>query len=323
MKKYLSLIILIFLVSCTKADVHVFAGQSNMTGYGKVEELTLDDLDNTGIYGWDWRENKWVHDPSPLEHKDVFFADRYLGYNVHKNNVTFGVELHALRTIRKKTGKDQYFVKLAIGGSSLQQWEDIHYQELSTELNTALGFKKVDAFYWMQGETDAINLDTAETYEARLSNFVSRVREDYGNVRFIAGMIADREIVRSDGTIGPRWNYAKTVRKALWDMNKASVISIGGTDDLSVYNGPDNDVNGFNTAHYDGRSIKLLGKKFAISYLYFGNTNTYPELLGDFNKDDDLDILASKPVREEKHFSIMSMNRDYSVTGQYFLHWNL
>ena len=102
-------------------DLFVFAGQSNMQGYGLNSDLTVEDLDNTGIYEWDWHSNAWVHNPNPRTDHDVFHAERRHGLIIHDLRDNFGPELSTLKIIRDKTGQDVYFIKYAVGGSSLNE----------------------------------------------------------------------------------------------------------------------------------------------------------------------------------------------------------
>lgn len=289
----------------TMADRFIaFSGQSNMNGYGEVTDLTIDDLDLSGVYGWNWRYNRWDHNPSPLTNKDVFHADHYLNLDVHDMLDNFGPEITMLKKVRKVTNEKVYFIKMAVGGSYLDQWDNTYYPILKSEI-VQTG-KTPDSFVWFQGESDALTENTANSYEGRLSNYVARIRSDFGTVQFIATRIAKR------------WTFHKKVNKAIYELNRDQVISMVPTADLSTHVGPDSHPEGMNTAHYDSRSNRVLGLKYAASYLYCSNTNSYPALVSDFDGDKHEDILWMKPVRGEKHFSIRGMV-DFKIVSQNFL----
>jgi hypothetical protein len=297
--KYILTLLLTF--SIQAQDLFVFAGQSNMAGYGQVKDLKMSDLDNTNIYGWDWSEDRWVHNPSPINNPDVFHAERLDGILIHANRESWGCELSALRILRDKTKKPVYFIKYAVGGSSLDEWNNIYLDRLNTEIN--LTSKSPKAWFWMQGETDAINLDTANSYKESLGVFATNT-----GTKFIAGMISKR------------WPYASTVRNALYELNREQVISIISTDSFNVYQGPDSHPDGLNTAHYKSDSLRKMGTQFALSFLYCSSVSSYPEIIGDFNGDGNTDFMMIKPVGHEKHFTIFTMN-NFSIQKQHRLKW--
>jgi len=293
--KYI-LILLTLILTAPAQDLFVFAGQSNMQGYGLTSELTLSELDNEGIYGWDWLYKSWRHNPDPTKHEYVFHPERLQGHRIHDLRDNFGPELSALKVIRKVTGKRVYFIKYAVGGSSLQQWETTHYPLLDREVKRT--GRSVEAFFWMQGETDDIYQSQANTYKDRLLTFIDKV-----GAPFIAGQISQR------------WPYASTVRSAYEDMNYEGTLSLVGTDDLGVYRGPDSHPDGLNTAHYNTDAQRKLGERYAISYLHCQGSNEYPVVTGDFNKDGHTDYLMMKLEDNQSvhHFEVQLMV-DFELT---------
>lgn len=168
----------------------------------------------------------------------MFHAERSHGLIIHDLRDNFGPELSALRLIRDKTKRPVYFIKYAVGGSGLNEWQYTYTPRLQAEI--ALTGRYAEAWFWMQGETDANWYGSSSTYQTRLAGMVDSI-----GARFIACQISDR------------WAYASTVQQALENLNNTSVISLIDSDLFPVYDGPDTDLDGLNNAHYTVKAFEL------------------------------------------------------------------
>lgn len=150
-------------------------------------------------------------------------------------------------------GRHFIFVKLAVPGSSMENWTDLYYDPLrdallkiTSDLNVTFG-----AFVWMQGETDCRREDLAHNYERALKRFIDGLIHDLriDDLPLIIGRVNPPEQLY--------W-YAEVVRQAqknivthykdacLVDTNKLTKLEDG--------------------LHYDGRGTDMLGMRFFFAY---------------------------------------------------------
>ena len=118
----------------------------------------------------------------------------------------FGPELMIGKTISDASGGQLVAVtKYAINGTNLYgNWNPhtngSYYSSMRARVNDALAklpqqlpgtTGKVAGFFWMQGESDAIDRRTTAQYQADLTNLIEHVRADFGdpNLPFIIGRI--------------------------------------------------------------------------------------------------------------------------------------
>ena len=151
----------------------------------------------------------------------------------------------------------------------------------SAELDAAGAPWEWAGLVWMQGESDATSLEMANAYEANLTGFIDAVRVVTGTPELpvAVGLISTESY----------WTYADTVRAAERSVADADpLVYAVETDDLPR--------NTLDLAHYDGPSMRVLGRRFATALL----------------EQADVDEGADAPVAA---FTVESGSTDYDFTG--------
>ena len=94
----------------------------------------------------------------------------------------FGPEVSFAHYLSRRFPNDEHIIiKYAAGGSNMQQWMpgNQYYRNMLREVRLSLKTNtRVDAIFWMQGESDAQNEYRAAHYGNRLSHFISSLRRD-------------------------------------------------------------------------------------------------------------------------------------------------
>jgi hypothetical protein len=169
-----------------QVPVYVYAGQSNMGGYGYSYQLTSPLKDPNPLIlahncmGRDAAGNPTGQDTGAVTTPEQVdpLTGRWEPYQAgkngqfHNNNGTYGPELTSLREIQSETGTPVYIVKYALGGTNLyRQWNSRNggngqpgelytgllakVQAALDQLQNQLGVQGyVAGFFWMQGEAD-------------------------------------------------------------------------------------------------------------------------------------------------------------------------
>jgi hypothetical protein len=183
-------LVLVSLSHASPVRVFVVAGQSNMLGTGKMEDLPTEPVDLTQP-----RDDIAYHflirgahphvaaDWSPLRPLWPGFV-----------GTTYGAELTFGRRIAEQfPGESIAIIKVAQGGTDLQgDWHPsgengTTYQAMIDHVALALGQLEaagdepvLSGFVWVQGSGDANNEAKAIEYEANLNALIASVREDWG-----------------------------------------------------------------------------------------------------------------------------------------------
>lgn len=238
-------------------QVYLLGGQSNMDGWGYVTglppalQLAQDDVD---IY-WSGR-GQWT------------------GLAASASGSAWGVEYFGPEVLFGRTLADRLpeqqlsLVKHAVGGTDLAEcWNPGESREDPAQGGCYQGFiQTVDAalaeldaqgvayevagMAWMQGESDAYNLDFSDAYGENLAHLIARVREDVSTpeMPFVMGQI---------DCIG--CPYRDTVRDAQAQAAAASEsVFMVATDDL-----PQN----LDFLHFDASGQRTLGRRMAEALL--------------------------------------------------------
>ena len=252
----LSACVLAVFSACTsvaaKPDVpvFVFAGQSNMVGLGSLGSTLPSYLTtprNDALF-WDVKARTWVTVPPTTG-----------GY--------YGPEVSALRGLADRLHTRVLGVKVAVSGTSLaKEWDPTLkpglYAYMKMTLSDALRTSafgdrrlKVAGFFWMQGESDALQIDSAQRYAVNLKAFISHVRHDLLSPRlpFIIGRI---QVISPAAVTGSDIVRAAEDAAALHDHDVRTVP----TDGVSRW--PD--------YHFDGPGLIALGTSFADAYTTIG-----------------------------------------------------
>ena len=144
----------------------IFAGQSNMVGFGAHLEETSPALptDDSRVLYWDESLRAWSARLPPAGSAG-----------------TFGPDVTALRRLADRLHEHVLAVKFAVNGSGLAyDWDPSRPDGLYARLRAAVAdaivapvgrrWPKVNGFFWMQGERDG------ETPDARRSAFADKIR---------------------------------------------------------------------------------------------------------------------------------------------------
>lgn len=271
-----------------KAKIIILAGQSNAVGVGhikyldrhfsaeKVEEFEKG-YDNIlmNYYSHDMKSNGFVKTTLNCAEKD---------------KDTFGPEVGIADFLSKKYPDENIFiVKCAVGGTNIfHDWlspsnkgeynkESFgfgdaeseffrkggwHFNELIKILEESIsilenqGYEpEIRAFCWMQGESDALEIDTVEKYGERYENLLKDLNEAFGkymeNCRYI------------DAGISEIWQYYREInawKKQHANKTPNSFFIDTIAEGLTTSKEPEPEVD---IAHYDSDCTIKLGYLFA------------------------------------------------------------
>lgn len=284
---------IVIAASCLSAEtyrVYYLGGQSNMDGYGKVNELPADvrgAADDVPIFHGDPRPDAESGGGAGIwamlrpGHGAGFRSDG-------KSNAyseRFGVELTFARRMRELRPNEKIaLIKYSRGGTSIDEtaarwfgsWEaDFiggplehsginQYDYFLAALRNAFAARDIDGdgrddtlipagILWMQGESDAGTAAVAKRYGRNLKRLMDLMRAALrvDDLPVIIGRISDSANDR-DGKV---WNYGGAVRQAQQDFvdSDAAAALVTETDEYG-YSDP---------YHYDTAGYIEFGKRFA------------------------------------------------------------
>ncbi|TMK88957.1 MAG: sialate O-acetylesterase [Actinobacteria bacterium] len=223
----------------------IFAGQSNMVGFGAHLEETSPALptDDSRVLYWDESLRAWsARLPSAGSAR------------------TFGPDVTALRRLADRLHEHVLAVKFAVNGSGLAyDWDPSRPDGLYARLRAAVAdaivapvgrrWPKVNGFFWMQGERDGETPEASAAYETNLRNLITRVRADFGDDKLPVVL----------GRVRLSEPFATTVRAAQdAAAHRMAKVKTLNTDRL---------VLAADGVHYDTGAIETLGRQMADAYL--------------------------------------------------------
>ncbi len=217
-----------------KDRVIVLAGQSNMMGKGKTQEL-------------------------PEGYRNMPANVRYF-YQGRERQLAqfalFGPEVSLAHSLAQQYPNDRIIlVKQAASGSLIQQWQpgEPLYKGLLRQVGFAADdypFNQIDAIVWMQGESDAEGgLPVATQYAGRLMQFVTHLRKDLQspNSLFVFGEVGVQHPLLQDSVDTVR----KQQKMAQERLTNALMVSTEGLGNIG------------DGIHYNAQGQVELGKRFA------------------------------------------------------------
>jgi hypothetical protein len=238
--------------SYTDCKIFIMAGQSNMAGYGKFADLPENLVyipENVNIYS------------ISLDGSLSLFNDQ------------FGPEFRMAQMLGEvMTNTCLVFIKYAVGGSSMMDWDPDWTQEKADITGNSdfgplylklLSFVEdvlknlkttytIEAFFWMQGEADSKFEITAKNYQENFIKFIENVREDFNryDLPVILGQINPPMLL---------YPYRDIVRNAQASTaNLIPNVLLVYTDDLPKKN---------DLIHYNTDGQLRLGTRFVEGYL--------------------------------------------------------
>lgn len=229
-------------------DLYLLIGQSNMAGRGKVEPQ--DQVINPRIWKLD-KEDHWVPSVDPLHFDKPTVAGVGLGSSF-------------ARVIAEKY--PDHFVGLipsAVGGTRIDQWKpgSSLYNEAVRRAEVAQAHGTLKGILWHQGESDAVAA-RVPTYLGHLKEIVARLRTDLNapDVPFVVGQIGVFHEQKAP--------YGKQLNEELSKVGTAIPKSACAASEGLTDKG--------DQTHFDSRSQRELGKRYAAEYLRLTSATTQP-----------------------------------------------
>ena len=256
-------------------NVFILAGQSNMSGSGKVPDLASFVLPpNFQIF-------RAVESYEPLQEDWQVMTK----YNTHIESWVpqrFGPEIGLAETLAKEYPDETiYFIKTAYGGTSLAKfWHpgnrvyDSTFLETVNEAIAILDKRNISyrlaGFFWMQGEADAVVLEDAQSYKENLKAFVKNIRRDLNasKLPFIYGKIANN---LNTSTHQPIWVFGDIVQKAQEDAQSEipNSLFVEKTASDSVSPGGLNEL-----AHFNSQGVLDVGRDFGEAWIAYDRSGS-------------------------------------------------
>jgi len=301
MKIIMIVLSFIAIASSKELEVYVLAGQSNMAGHGWLNEILsfapeLQSLpSNVHIIS---ETDRYVSENIGLPEFDETISLQR-GYG-EVTGFLFGPELSFAKRIGEaKNDKQILIIKVSFGGTDLtNQWkkngsglyEFLVYGTMSelpsptyewegilnaiSRIKSELGCDKItlSSFIWMQGESDAMDVTTAEMYSINLKAFIKNIRTDLAkdSLPFVIGKISS----------GP-WPFGPIVRRMQqFTASEIPNVFVVETDDLPHWCSSQDENTcrlpsgltsienltygyGLSECHYDTEAEISLGYRFA------------------------------------------------------------
>jgi hypothetical protein len=254
--------------------VFLLAGQSNMVGLGFNSELPAGQ--QGAVAGGHIFYDDTVHPNS----NTLQWLPLAPGFGVA--NGRFGPELTFGRRVRALwPDRTIAIIKVAEGATALEdRWAagtgDL-YQLLVNHVNDEMQDISQDwrpqiaGLVWMQGESDAMSLSSANAYGNNLHAFLLSLRADLD----VAGMPATAGLINPDGG----WQYATAVRNHTVGVSDwLGQVATVETNDLPLQ--------AADPAHYTSQSFITLGQRFAeaataLVPASFSNVTDFTQAQGD------------------------------------------
>ncbi len=283
-------------VQATVYDLYYLGGQSNMDGYGRVEDLPTEL--RAPVAGAMIFHGNTSPDGAPVDGRGVWSELRPghgVGYASDGTTATysnrFGIELTFARTLLEGDPEARIaIIKYSRGGSSIDRaaasyfgcWDPGYpggrttgvnqYDHFLATVRHAMSVDDIDGdgeadtlvptgIVWMQGESDAFHSEEiALRYEGNLERLMDLIRAAFRepDLPVAIGRISDsgRDDTEQDGKV---WNQGDVVRaaQASFVLNDACAALVTSTDGYS-YSDP---------WHYDSAGYIDLGARFAEAIL--------------------------------------------------------
>lgn len=243
--KYMTYLLLLFAsLYCSPnwaaQRVYLMAGQSNMMGLGNANQLPP----------------SYRHTPNNVT---FIYQGRARPLPRHGR---FGPEVSFAHLVSRAFPNDHHvIVKFAATGSHIQQWMpgQHHYRTMLRQFSISFNQKpRIDAIFWMQGESDAQNSFRANNYANKLSRFIHNLRRDLRSPSSLFVM----------GQINPQGSGYPMVRQV--QLNQQVVdAQVHNTQLVSSHGLQKN----FDNIHYSAHGQLELGRRFAATYINSHHSN--------------------------------------------------
>lgn len=215
----------------SKCRIYLLMGQSNMVGR---DIATIGQQTTDPRIGYLAGDGKWYVAIEPI----------------HDGGSGIGPGIPFAREMLKQDdGIRIALVPSAVGGSALRRWEKGAplYEEAVRRARIAMQSGELAGVLWHQGETDSDIAETAASYEMRLTQMFTALRQDLGK--------PDLPVVV--GQLGPfaRIPYVEVVKAALVRV-PGDLPSVGFADSAGLTDRGD-------WLHFDAASQEKMGQRYA------------------------------------------------------------
>lgn len=230
-----------------KFHLFLLVGQSNMAGRGKVEEEDRQAIPRVLMFT---KDNRWAPAVDPLH----FDKPRVVGVGLGRAFGRIVAEIQPDVTVG--------LIPCAVGGSPIDSWQPGGYHASTNShpwddaikrAKIALQSGTLQGVLWHQGESDSKE-GKSETYEKKLHELIARFRRELNapDVPFIAGQM---------GQFAERpWDAA---RKQVDDAHRRLPERVPN----SAFVSSDGLTHKGDEVHFDSRSYRELGQRYAAAYL--------------------------------------------------------
>lgn len=189
----------------------------------------------------------------------------------------FGPELGIADKLHELYPDEMFFIiKYAWGGSNLhEQWRSPSgkgktgslYRAFVTYVQTSIDYLEsknydvqIEGMCWMQGESDSCSVETANDYEANLTNLIRDIRKKFSDYAADDGIAFVDAYIAENPTY---WVYCYSVnrsKQAVADSSSMNVVINTVSHGLSCSSEPEGNPD---IPHYDSLSEIKLGHLFA------------------------------------------------------------
>lgn len=229
-----------------RLDLFLLAGQSNMSGRGKVE--AQDKVPNPRVWVLT-KDETWVPAVDPLH----FDKPKVAGVGPGR---TFGIAV-------AEAEPEAYIglVPCAVGGTSIEEWKKGGklYEDAIHRAKAAMAHGEFKAILWHQGESDASG-ERLKTYPEKLRTLIADFRHDLNapNLPFIVGELGPFHQKTSSGT------GAFNQQLEQFAKSEPYCVCVSSDGLTSI---------GDNT-HFDAASQREFGRRYAAAYLKLVNASS-------------------------------------------------
>ncbi|MBO5454595.1 MAG: hypothetical protein J6A69_11650 [Clostridia bacterium] len=232
-------------------DLFVIAGQSNSAGYSK--DFAYDPAESgVHLLGNDKEWHLAVH---PLQ--DSSFCD---SPNTDGSNCGISMYLTFAKYLKRYLNYPIGLIQSALGGSTLNNWNEFLYSNMLDSINVAGG--SIKAFLWHQGCSETGNETNAKAYKERFLKMKEKLCMDINNPDLPVFMFQlNRHIARTGNSI-----YWGVVNENIRQLKNEKNIYVIPTSDGTLSDGIHNDA--FSNLKFGERLAKtVLNKLYNKQFL--------------------------------------------------------
>jgi hypothetical protein len=180
----------------------------------------------------------------------------------------FGPEIYLSHHLNEDSPREHYVLKLAISNTTLAQVPNADswmpgghlYKELLRMVVDAHRKKsreaslKVAAIFFVQGESDAMDLNRADAYEKNIVQFIKKIRSDLLKIECVDFM--NVPFIMSRVQSNPAWPFGNIVRRAQEKASRTLIrVKLIDTDDFREHVTAGN-------SHFNEYGQAKLGERF-------------------------------------------------------------